>query len=135
MLEPYILGKELTVSVFEENNISKSVAVTEIVTQNDFFDYEAKYSKGFSKHILPAKIPSKIYNKCMKDAKIVHDTLECRGISRSDFLYDEKNQKLFFLEINTQPGLTPISLVPEQLKFKSIDFKKLIENLIKSSIE
>ena len=115
IVEPYIDGKELTVAVIEENSISKPIEVTEIISKKLFFDYEAKYSEGISKHILPAQIPSKIYRQCLNDAKIVHDSLGCRGVSRSDFIYDEKNNKLFFLEINTQPGLTSVSLVPEQL--------------------
>ena len=83
---------------------------------------------------MPAQIPSKIYRQCLNDAKIVHDSLGCRGVSRSDFIYDEKNNKLFFLEINTQPGLTPISLVPEQLSHKNIDFDTLIRIILESSL-
>ena len=133
IVEPYIEGKELTVSVIEKNGISKPIEVTEIISKKLFFDYEAKYSKGISKHILPAIIPRKIYQQCLNNAKIVHDTLGCRGISRSDFIYDEKNNKLFFLEINTQPGLTSVSLVPEQLIYNNIDLTTLIINLLNSS--
>ncbi len=134
MIEPYINSRELTVGIIEENGISKPIEVTEILSNNNIFDYEAKYTKGFSKHILPASIPSKIYNKCLLNAKVVHDTLGCKGVSRSDFLYDENNDKLFFLEINTQPGLTPLSLVPEQLEFRNINFTILIDKLIHSSL-
>ena len=97
-----------------------------------FRSYQSKYSKGFSRHILPAKLPVKIYDNCLKYAKIVHDTIKCRNLSRSDFLYDNKN--IYFLEINTQPGLTSISLVPEQLKHKNISFDNLIHNIINSSL-
>ena len=133
MLEPYIEGKELTVAVIEENRKSKAIEVTEIVSNNLFFDYEAKYTKGFSKHILPANIPNQAYQQCLENAKTVHDKLNCRGVSRSDFLYDEINKKIYFLEINTQPGLTPISLVPEQLNYNNIDFTTLIDKLLKAS--
>jgi len=133
MIEPYIEGKELTVAVIEEHNRSKAIEVTEILSENLFFDYQAKYTKGFSKHILPANIPKHIYQKCLLNAKKVHDILGCRGLSRSDFLYNEKNKKLYFLEINTQPGLTPISLVPEQLNYNNIDFITLIDKLLKNS--
>ena len=133
MVEPYIKGKELTVSVVEENKKSRAIEVTEIISNNFFFDYTAKYNKGFSKHILPANIPDHVYQKCLNNAKIVHDILGCRGVSRSDFLYDEINKKIYFLEINTQPGLTPVSLVPEQLNYNNIDFLTLIENLLKAS--
>ncbi len=132
MIEPYIEGRELTVSVFDENNVSKAIDVTEIITKNIFFDYEAKYSKGFSKHILPAQLPNHIYNLCLKNSKEVHDIIGCKGISRSDFIYDEINDQIYFLEINTQPGLTPISLVPEQLIYNKINFDTLIFNLINS---
>ena len=134
MLEPFIEGRELTVAVVDENRKSNAIEVTEIISDNIFFDYEAKYSKGFSKHILPANIPEQIYQQCLDNAKIVHDILGCRGVSRSDFLYDEKNDKLFFLEINTQPGLTPLSLVPEQLNFNNINFTIFIDKLINSSL-
>ena len=129
MIEPYIKGKELTVSVIEENGISKSIDVTEIVSKNVFFDYEAKYSKGISEHILPARIPSQIYKECLNNARIVHDKIGCKGLSRSDFLFDERNNKLYFLEINTQPGLTLVSLVPEQLEYNNISFVNLIDKL------
>ena len=114
--------------------MSKSIEVTEIISKNIFFDYEAKYSKGFSQHILPALIPNKIYYECLSNAKIVHDILGCRGLSRSDFLYDEEKDQLYFLEINTQPGLTPLSLVPEQLNYNKINFTSLIDNLINTSL-
>ena len=134
MVEPFIQGKELTVAVVEENGIARSIEVTEIISKNIFFDYEAKYTKGVAKHILPAKIPSNIYQMCLNNAKIIHETLGCRGVSRSDFIYNEKSEKLFFLEINTQPGLTPFSLVPEQLNYNKIDFTKLIANLLNASL-
>mgnify|MGYP001442716374 CR=1 FL=1 len=134
MIEKYINGRELTVSVIEDKGISKPVEVTEIISKNNFFDYKSKYTKGFSKHILPAKLPKEIYKKCLKKAKIIHDTIGCKGISRSDFLYDEKQKKLFFLEINTQPGLTPISLVPEQLKYNKISFNLLISKILDAAL-
>jgi len=131
MLEQYIKGRELTVSVWQNNNISESLAVTEIISENEFYDYKAKYIKGLSKHILPAKIPKTIYDKCCYYAKVIHDHLGCLGISRSDFIYDERN--IYFLEINSQPGLTMTSLLPEQLKYKGINFDYLVKNLIEFS--
>ena len=132
LIEKYIDGRELTVAVVDKENISEAVEVTEIISSNYFYDYQSKYSKGFSRHILPAKLPINIYNYCLECAKIVHDTLKCKSLSRSDFLYDNKN--IYFLEINTQPGLTSISLVPEQLKHKNISFDNLIQNIINSSL-
>jgi len=132
LIEKYIDGRDLTVAVVDKENISEAVEVTEIISSNYFYDYQSKYSKGFSRHILPAKLPINIYNYCLECAKIVHDTLKCKSLSRSDFLYDNKN--IYFLEINTQPGLTSFSLVPEQLKHKNISFDNFIQNIINSSL-
>jgi len=132
MIEKYIQGRELTVTVYENEKTTQAVEVTEILSSQPFFDYKAKYTRGISKHILPAKLPQKIYKQCLYFARIVHDKLRCKGISRSDFLYNEK--KVYFLEINSQPGLTPISLVPEQLNYKNIDFDTLIKKIIESSL-
>ena len=95
-------------------------------SHNNFFDYESKYTPGFSKHILPANLPHNIYEDCKKFAKIIHDKIGCKGISRTDFIYS--NKKIYFLEINSHPGLTPISLLPEQLKYQDISFDNLILN-------
>ena len=133
MIERYIKVKELTVSVIEEDKKSKAIEVTEIISNNAFFDYQAKYTKGVSKHILPANISEEIYQKCLSAAKKIHDVIGCNGISRSDFLYDEVNEVLYFLEINTQPGLTPVSLVPEQLIYNNIDFLTLKDKLLIAS--
>ena len=93
----------------------------------------SKYTPGFAKHILPAHLPQDIYNKCKADAKLVHDKLKCQGISRSDFIYDA-TKNIYFLEINSQPGLTPTSLLPEQFKYNGISFDDLILNLIKCTL-
>jgi len=132
MIEKNIQGRELTVGVFENNNISESMEVTEIISKNSFYDYDAKYIKGLSKHIIPAKLPKNIYEKCLYYAKRVHDKLGCRGLSRSDFIYDEEN--IYFLEINSQPGLTLTSLVPEQLRYKNMNFDFLIKKIIEASL-
>lgn len=129
LIEKYIKGRELTVTVIEKNDESVPIEVTEIINNNEFFDYQSKYSPGFSKHILPAQIPQHIYNKCKLDAKRIHDQVNCKGISRSDFIYAD--DKIYFLEINNQPGLTSLSLAPEQLEYKNFSFDELILNLIK----
>ena len=129
IVEKYLRGRELTVAVIEKDGLSIPVEVTEIVSGNDkYFDYNSKYILGASKHYLPANIEKKLYEKCKNFAKIVHDKINCRGISRSDFIL--VNKEIFFLEINTQPGLTPISLVPEQLKYKKISFDDLILSIL-----
>ena len=132
MIEKYINGREMTVTVFEDNNKSESIAVTEIISKNNFFDYNAKYTKGLSSHIIPANLTKEIYDKCMSYAKIIHDKIGCKNLSRSDFLFSE--DEIYFLEINSQPGLTPLSLVPEQLMYKNINFDLLIKKIIESSL-
>ena len=131
IIEKYIDGKELTVSVLEVYNKLQSLEVTEILSKNKFFDYKAKYSKGFAKHILPAKIPLNIYKRCLSFALRAHKILKCNTISRTDFIYDKNSNKIFFLETNNQPGLTAMSLVPEQARFKNISFEEIILQLIK----
>ena len=131
IIEQYIEGQELTVSVLNFNNKLKPLEVTEISTKNKFFDYKAKYSKGYSKHILPAKIPKIIHKRCLQYALKAHKILKCKSISRSDFIFDNIDSKIYYLETNTQPGLTPISLVPEQAKFKKISFEKVILQILK----
>ncbi len=133
IIEKYIEGKELTVTVLNIDNEVRAIEVTEIETNNDFFDYEAKYTKGLSRHIIPAKIPKNIYDLCLSNAEKVHKIIGCKGVTRSDFIYDEKKNKLYFIEINNQPGLTPVSLVPEQLLKKGINFIDLIDLLIKQA--
>ena len=128
MIEPYVNARELTVGVLEEEGTTKPIEVTEIISDNNFYDYEAKYTKGISKHILPALVPFKIYNDCLSNAKIIHEILGCKGVSRSDFILG--NNELYFIEINSQPGLTPISLVPEQLKYQNVSFDNLILQII-----
>ena len=131
IIEKYIEGKELTVSVLKIDKKTKALDVTEIISKNNFFDYKAKYTKGFSKHILPAKIPIIVYKKCLKFALQAHKVLKCNAISRTDFIYDKKNNKIFYLETNTQPGLTSVSLVPEQAIYKNLSFEKIVFELIK----
>ena len=131
LVEKYLDGRELTVSVYEKNAESIPIEVTEIISYNQkFFDYQSKYTPGLSKHILPADLNTKNYNQCKEYAKIAHDMLKCSGISRSDFILVD--EQVFFLEINTQPGLTPVSLVPEQLAYKNISFDELILNMLGS---
>jgi len=133
LIEKFIEGRELSVSVIERDKVSYPIEVTEIISNNSFFDYESKYTLGFSKHIIPAQLPQHIYDKCKIDAKLAHDKLKCQGISRSDFIYDNY-EDIYFLEINSQPGLTPTSLLPEQFKYHKISFDDLILNLIKCAL-
>ena len=122
MIEPYIRGKELAVAVMD----GKALTVTDIVPRSGFYDYEAKYGDGGSEHILPARSPLKTLEKAMELAERAHAALGCRGVTRSDLRYDDINDILVLLEVNTQPGMTPTSLVPEQAAMKGVDFDNLV---------
>jgi len=119
MVEAYIPGRELTVSVMGD----RPLAVTEIVTEREFYDYDAKYADGGSRHILPADIDKKTYDEALHLAGVAFKALGCRGVARADFRFD--GTSLYFLEINTQPGMTPTSLVPEQAALAGISFSEL----------
>ena len=122
MIEPYIRGKELAVAVMN----GKALTVTDIVPKSGFYDYEAKYGDGGSEHILPARLPLKTLQQAMELAERAHAALGCRGVTRSDLRYDDINDILVLLEVNTQPGMTPTSLVPEQAALKGVDFDNLV---------
>tara|TARA_Y100001954_G_scaffold157327_1_gene167116 strand:+ start:1601 stop:2515 length:915 start_codon:yes stop_codon:yes gene_type:complete len=122
LVEKFIPGKELTTTIMDE----QPLGVTDIITEN-WYDYESKYNMGASKHIFPANIPKEIYDACEDFALRAHTALGCKGISRVDFRWDNSLgiDGLFLLEINTQPGMTPTSLSPEQAKEKGISFDSL----------
>ena len=130
LVEPFIPGKELTVTILG----NKALAVTDIVSDN-WYDYNAKYKLGGSKHILPAEIPNEITELCLSYALKAHSSLGCRGVSRIDFRWNSilGAEGLFILELNTQPGMTPTSLVPEQAKYLGISFEDLCEWLIEDA--
>lgn len=119
MVERFIPGRELTVAVMGD----ESLAVTEITTHRGFYDYDAKYEAGGSTHVLPAELDRDVYDETLRLAKTAFDALGCRGVARADFRYDGKT--LYLLEINTQPGMTPTSLVPEQAALRDISFTEL----------
>jgi len=131
LVEDYIGGIELSCAVF--NN--KPTEVVEIKTKNTFYDFDAKYESGASDHIIPANIPIKIYNLVKKTALKCHSLFGCRGISRTDFRWNGENNEgsLFVLEINTQPGMTDTSLVPELLEKQGISYNDLILYLLEDA--
>ncbi len=120
MAERFIPGREVTVSVMG----NKPLAVTEITTDRGFYDYEAKYADGGSAHQLPAKLDKPLYDRAMELSVAAHNVLGCRGISRADLRFD--GNEFYMLEVNTQPGLTPTSLVPEQAAHAGISFEDLV---------
>lgn len=122
MIEPYIRGLELACGVMD----GKAMAVTEILPRTSFYDYEAKYAEGGSQHVLPARIPPAALAKACHLSELAHAALGCRGVSRADLRYDDLNDVLVLLEVNTQPGMTPTSLVPEQAAMQGVDFDQLV---------
>ncbi len=129
LVEQFIPGRELTVSVMGDDGLG----VTEITTLRDYYDYSAKYEAGGSKHVIPAEIPEEVTQAALEAALVAHNALGCRGVSRSDFRYDDDAQRLVILETNTQPGMTPTSLVPEQAAYKGISYEKLVRWMIEDA--
>lgn len=123
LIEEYVRGRELTVAVLG----TRALAVTEISPRTAFYDYEAKYAEGGSVHDIPANIPKNIEKMALEQALSAHQALDCKGLSRSDFRYDDENNFLRLLEINTQPGMTSTSLAPEQAKYAGIEFDDLVD--------
>jgi D-alanine-D-alanine ligase len=121
MAEEFIPGRELTVTVMGD----EPLAVTEIGTGHAFYDYDAKYADGGSQHCIPAVVPEEIAQEAMRIACRAHEALGCRGVSRADLRYDDTTGRIVLLEVNTQPGMTRTSLVPEQAAYRGIDFSAL----------
>ena len=123
MLEEYIDGKEFSVGFMAD----KALVVTEIIPpKNSFYDYQAKYAENGAKHITPADISKELTAKIMQKGLKAIQAIGCKGVTRVDFIYNEKANRLILLEVNTLPGLTPVSIVPEQANYKNINFNKLI---------
>jgi D-alanine-D-alanine ligase len=133
LAEPFIKGRELTVAVLGGDPL----AVTELKPKAGFYDYAAKYTDGLTQHVCPAEIPYEITCAMMDMAARAHALLGCRGASRSDFRWDDEQGEdgIYLLEVNTQPGMTPLSLVPEQAKLKGIRYGELVEKLIAEALE
>lgn len=128
MVERFIDGKELTCMCLQ----GKAYVVTELRSKVNFYDYHAKYTNGATEHILPAEIPEDVAETCKRYAEIVHRTLGCRTVSRCDFRYNPADG-VVFLEVNTHPGLTPLSLVPEQAKYAGISYEQLCAMLVEDA--
>jgi D-alanine-D-alanine ligase len=133
LAEPFIVGKELTVAVLDD----EALAVTELEPTQGFYDYEAKYTDGLTVHHCPADLPPAVTSSALQMALDAHRALGCRGASRSDFRWDPAQGEagLYLLEVNTQPGMTPLSLVPEQAKYRGISYEALVQRLIDAALE
>jgi D-alanine-D-alanine ligase len=133
LAEPFIKGRELTVAVLND----EALAVTELKIDSGFYDYEHKYTDGRTVHVCPAEVPADIAGSMMDMAVSAHRLLGCKGASRSDFRWDEEQGEagLYLLEVNTQPGMTPLSLVPEQARTRGIAYGELVERLIAEALQ
>jgi D-alanine-D-alanine ligase len=133
MVEPYIPGKELAVAVIGETSGPRALTVTDITPVKGFYDYEAKYAPGGSIHRLPADLPPHVFEAALRESELAHKALGCRGVSRSDFRYDDVKDVLVLLEVNTQPGMTPTSLVPEQAAYCGMAYKDLVRWMVEDA--
>jgi D-alanine-D-alanine ligase len=132
LVERYVPGREVQVAVLD----NKALGAIEIRPTKQFYDYEAKYSDGFAEHLMPAPIDKSVYDDVMQMAEQAHKVLGCRGVTRSDFRYDDtagEPGKLFILETNTQPGMTPLSLTPEIAAYTGMDFGQLVDWLVRDA--
>tara|TARA_R110001606_G_scaffold77383_3_gene178843 strand:+ start:685 stop:1617 length:933 start_codon:yes stop_codon:yes gene_type:complete len=132
LAEPFIKGRELTTAVLG----GKALCVTELKTAQGFYDYAAKYTEGLTQHVCPAEIPADIEKLCLDYALRAHQILGCKGTSRTDFRWDDEQGAagLYVLETNTQPGMTPLSLVPEQAKQVGISYEQLVELIVREAL-
>lgn len=128
LAEPFIRGRELTTAVLGD----RALGVTELRPKAGFYDYDAKYTDGMTEHLYPAPIPDEVRDACMGYALEAHRLLGCRGASRADFRWDDERgvDGLFLLEVNTQPGMTPLSLVPEQARHCGMDYVTLVAAIV-----
>jgi D-alanine-D-alanine ligase len=133
MVEPYIPGRELAVAVIGEASGPRALTVTDITPVKGFYDYEAKYAPGGSIHKLPADLPPQVFEAALRESELAHTALGCRGVSRSDFRYDDLNDVLVLLEVNTQPGMTPTSLVPEQAAHVGMSYSDLVRWMVEDA--
>jgi D-alanine-D-alanine ligase len=130
LAETFIAGRELTCAVMD----GKSLGVTEIrAATGEFYDYDAKYAKGGSIHICPAQILPNLYRQIEECALTAHQAIGCRGVSRSDFRYDDESDTLVWLEVNTQPGMTETSLVPELAAHAGMNFGELVKWIVEDA--
>ena len=132
LAEPFIRGRELTVAVLGE----EALAVTELRPKSGFYAYDAKYTDGMTEHVCPADIPDDVRDAAMDMALRAHRILGCKGTSRSDFRWDDEQgiEGLYLLEVNTQPGMTALSLVPEQAKYRGMSYADLVQRIVEEAL-
>jgi len=133
LAEPYVRGRELTTAVLGD----RALGVTELRPKSGFYDYDAKYTEGLTEHIFPADVPDEITEACKSIALEAHRLLGCKGCSRADFRWDDERgvDGLFLLEVNTQPGMTPLSLVPEQARHTGMSYPELVQAIVDAALK
>ncbi len=128
LIEEYILGKELTCGVFKENGQAKALPITEIVSKNAFFDFQAKY-EGASEEITPARVSAEVTEECQRLTEKIYTLLNCKGLARIDYLLKEGT--LYFIEVNTTPGFSRESIIPQQIRAAGLEISKIVNDQIK----
>lgn len=134
LVEEYIKGREFTIGVFKKQGAIITLPMTEVITKNEFFDYEAKYTKGMATEITPAEVEESIAEQVRANASKVYKVFNCSGIVRMDFIYNEADQLPYLLEINTVPGQSEASLVPQQVKAMGWTLKDFYSALIEEAL-
>jgi D-alanine-D-alanine ligase len=132
LVEAFIPGREITCGVLEIDREIKSLPLTEIITGNEFFDFEAKYTTGKAEEITPAQIPAEIEKECRSTSEMLYMKLNCKGIVRFDYIFNDTG--LYFLEVNTIPGLSPRSIVPQQARIAGISLQELFSLIIEQAL-
>ena len=135
LIEEFIEGRELTIGVYKTNGHIQALPATEIVSKNEFFDYEAKYTPGVTKEITPAKIDNSLKEQLENKATYIYRHLNCRGIVRMDFILQRGTNKLFFLEVNTMPGQSENSIVPQQVRASGRTLKDFYGEILEDCLK
>ena len=133
LIEQFIPGREITCGVMKTENQVQSLAITEIISKNEYFDFESKYDPSLADEITPAPIPEEIQRQCKQTSEKIYTLLGCSGIARIDYIYNDNG--LFFIEINTIPGQTNESIIPKQLRHLRLNFTALCTQLIEEAME
>ncbi|WP_341756382.1 MULTISPECIES: D-alanine--D-alanine ligase [unclassified Candidatus Tisiphia] len=130
MIEKYIKGREMQVAVLN----GKALGVLEIkLLKQRFYAYDTKYTDGFAEHLCPAPLPQNMYNKLLEESEKIYQTMNCRGVVRAEFIFDESKNEFFTLEVNTHPGMTPLSIIPEIAALQGMDFRTLVERILETA--
>lgn len=133
IIEQLVEGRELTCGLYKTSNSKNTFPITEVISKNEFFDFEAKYTSAKVEEITPARIPGDIAERIRTISSLIYDILGCKGIVRIDYIYSK--DKIFMLEVNTTPGMTPTSFIPQQIKAANLDIKEVFTEIIEDSIK